>query len=76
MTFLGIQFSHLPGGEIEMQQTGLIERVLNVTGLNDCNPGRPPASQKPCCLTEFRQPIQVQKHLEMPRILVQLGRIQ
>ena len=27
-------------------------------------------------LTEFRQPIQVQSHLEMPGILVQLGRIQ
>ena len=27
-------------------------------------------------LTEFRQPLQVQRHLEMPRILVQLGHIQ
>ena len=27
-------------------------------------------------LTEFRQPIQVQSHLEMPGILVQLGCIQ
>ena len=27
-------------------------------------------------MTEFRQPIQVQSHLEMPGILVQLGRIQ
>ena len=27
-------------------------------------------------LTEFRQPIQVQSHLEMPGILVQLGHIQ
>ena len=27
-------------------------------------------------LTEFRQPHQVQSHLEMPRILVQLGHIQ
>ena len=27
-------------------------------------------------VTEFRQPIQVQSHLEMPGILVQLGRIQ
>ena len=27
-------------------------------------------------LTEFRQPIQVQSHLEMSRILVQLGHIQ
>ena len=27
-------------------------------------------------MIEFRQPIQVQSHLEMPGILVQLGRIQ
>ena len=27
-------------------------------------------------VTEFRQPLQVQSHLEMPRILVQLGHIQ
>ena len=30
----------------------------------------------PTGLTEFRQPLQVQSHLEMPRILVQLGHIQ
>ena len=30
----------------------------------------------PMRLTEFRQPIQVQSHLEMPGILVQLGHIQ
>ena len=27
-------------------------------------------------VTQFRQPLQVQSHLEMPRILVQLGHIQ
>ena len=27
-------------------------------------------------VTEFRQPLQVQSHLEMPGILVQLGHIQ
>ena len=27
-------------------------------------------------VTEFRQPLQVQSHLEVPRILVQLGHIQ
>ena len=35
--------------------------------------------QDQCCdwnLTEFRQPLQVQSHLEMPRILVQLGHTQ
>ena len=27
-------------------------------------------------MTEFRQPLQVQSHLEIPEILVQLGHIQ
>ena len=30
-----------------MQQIGLIERVLKATGLQDCNPDKMPASQKP-----------------------------
>ena len=29
-----------------------------------------------CLVTEFRQPLQVQSHLEMPGILVQLGHTQ
>ena len=35
-----------------------------------------PAPSNDIPLTEFRQPLQVQRHLEMPRILVQLGHIQ
>ena len=35
-----------------------------------------PSSQKDYIMTEFRQPLQVQSHLEMPRILVQLGHTQ
>ena len=31
---------------------------------------------QPIRLTEFRQPLQVQSHLEMPGILVQLGHTQ
>ena len=45
--FLGIQFKRLSGREIEMQQIGLIKRVLKATGLQDCNPDKTPASQKP-----------------------------
>ena len=45
--FLGIQFKRLSGREIEMQQIGLIERVLKATGLQDCNPDKTPTSQKP-----------------------------
>ena len=32
--------------------------------------------QSDALVTKFRQPLQVQSHLEMPRILVQLGQIQ
>ena len=44
---LGIQFKCLSGGEIKMQQIGLIKRVLKATGLQDCNPDKTPTSQKP-----------------------------
>ena len=58
-----------------------LERILK------SDPARPPlaplSTSDPCLaceawavLTEFRQPIQVQSHLEMPGILVQLGHIQ
>ena len=47
MAFLGIQFKHLSGGEIKMQQIGLVERVLKVTGLQDCSPDKTPTSQNP-----------------------------
>ena len=47
MAFLRIQFNRLSGREIAMQQIGLIERVLKATGLQDCNPDKTPASQKP-----------------------------
>ena len=34
------------------------------------------SQDEPTGVTEFRQPLQVQSHLEMPGILVQLGHIQ
>ena len=39
-------------------------------------PPHSPPQPPPQALTEFRQPLQVQSHLEMPGILVQLGHIQ
>ena len=45
-------------------------------GVAQLNPNitRNPTQHNP--MTEFRQPLQVQSHLEMPGILVQLGHIQ
>ena len=42
------------------------EGHFQVLGAQEGHPG----------VTEFRQPLQVQSHLEMPRILVQLGHTQ
>ena len=42
---------------------------------NNSNLGENVAHAHPS-VTEFRQPLQVQSHLEMPGILVQLGHIQ
>ena len=39
-------------------------------------PPKPMSTSYGHTMTEFRQPLQVQSHLEMPGILVQLGHIQ
>ena len=64
---------HAKGWEEEEDDYGLFASPSNKKG--------PTKAFKGCCgycgeLTEFRQPLQVQSHLEMPRILVQLGHIQ
>ena len=45
--YLGIDFERLSNGQIKLKQYGLIDKVLNATGLQDCNPDKTPASQKP-----------------------------
>ncbi len=44
--FLGIQFTW-KGDTIELKQTGLIDKVLDATGMRDCNPAKVPAEAKP-----------------------------
>ena len=63
---LGVEVEHIPGG-----CTYLCQPV-------DIGINRPYKKhlQMRWELTEFRQPLQVQSHLEMPRILVQLGHTQ
>ena len=46
-TFFGIQVNCLPSREIQMQQTGLIEKVLNATGLQEWLPDKSPTALKP-----------------------------
>ena len=57
---------------------GLVSRevrskVRSESAIRKCDSNRRDSQVR---LTEFRQPLQVQSHLEVPRILVQLGHIQ
>jgi len=44
--YLGIQFTR-KGDTIELKQEGLISKVLETTGMQDCNPDAVPAAPKP-----------------------------
>ena len=44
--FLGIQYTQLPNGDIELTQKGLIKKILKATNLEDCNPNRVPATSQ------------------------------
>ena len=59
-SFLGIEFKHLPSGAVQTLQLGLIERVLNTTGMQACNPDCMPASQK--LLEQTRMNLNLQNH--------------
>ena len=67
----------------KMAKATLLTSSANIGSLQLCGPcsslscsggARLPPSRRG--VTQFRQPLQVQSHLEMPRILVQLGHIQ
>ncbi len=45
--FLGIELKKLDDGTIELLQTGLIDRIINVTGMNDCAGKSTPAEKMP-----------------------------
>ena len=78
MTFLFIQN--------EFNLFSCINALPSVMFPDDVQPSHISAYDYPLCvdvqepvyisMTEFRQPLQVQSHLEMPRILIQLGHIQ
>ena len=62
--FLGVRVETV-GGLLRLVSMDLVEFLCSHVNATVCG-----------ALTEFRQPIQVQSHLEMPGILVQLGHIQ
>ena len=57
--------------EAVFKNTSILDSTLKKTHLSICY-----HQAREAAVTEFRQPLQVQSHLEMPGILVQLGHIQ
>ena len=45
--FLGIKFEKMADGAINMTQKGLIQKILEASGMTDCNPNWTPASSTP-----------------------------
>ena len=45
--FLGIEYSKSPEGDLELVQTGLIDKVINYCGMLGCNSKATPANQVP-----------------------------
>ena len=44
--YLGIKYEHGKDGTVHMTQAGLIEKILDATGLKDCNPNRTPCTKE------------------------------
>jgi Reverse transcriptase (RNA-dependent DNA polymerase) len=45
--FLGVEVTRKPGGEIEMTQKGLIEKILKTCDMMECNPKKTPCNTIP-----------------------------
>ena len=71
---LSVDPSNVPPAVVTVATVGvgttLTDRMFNLQGRIVIPP------RYYAAVTEFRQPLQVQSHLEMPRILVQLGHTQ
>lgn len=44
--YLGIQYEQLSNDQISMSQTGLIQKIVDAAGMNDCNPNKTPATRE------------------------------
>ena len=47
--YLGIKYEDTPDGKVHMTQRGLIDKIIQATGMEDCNPNWIPASKTPLC---------------------------
>ena len=44
--YLGIQYEHLNDNRISMTQTGLIQKIIDAAGMNECNSNKTPATRE------------------------------
>ena len=44
--YLGIMYTTLDDGSINMTQQGLIQKIMDATGMQDCNPNRTPSTKE------------------------------
>ena len=44
--FLGIKYEKQPSGSVKLTQMGLISKIIEATGMTNCNPNRLPASRE------------------------------
>lgn len=44
--YLGIQYDKSEDGKISMSQSGLIKKILEATGMTECNPNKTPATRE------------------------------
>ena len=44
--YLGIQYTNMENGSILMNQPGLIQKIIDTTGMKDCNPNRTPTTKE------------------------------
>ena len=56
--YLGISFSTLPDGSTHMTQSGLIKKIIQATGMNQCNPNKTPALKTPLGKDKDGEPMQ------------------
>ena len=44
--YLGIQYTKVSNTEVKMTQEGLIQKILDATGMKDCNSNRTPTTKE------------------------------
>ena len=56
--YLGIQYTKLSETEMKMTQEGLIKKIMDATGMNDCNTNRTPTTKEALASDDEGQPME------------------